>query len=168
MTTRRLWVPLLVAALVAALVGPAAVTAAEPRITTQSIMIPASAFIPTTDDWDFGNSGYGLYVASGTGNFVAPLSFPVPVVNIKKITLYAFDNDASSSVCLSLYRAMPAVASEDYAGQVCTTEASAPQYASTTVISPRRVNTAVQAAYLWVEISGPGLWLYGVKVTFSY
>ena len=142
--------------------------AVEPRVTTRSIMIPAAAFIPTTDNFDYLNTGFGLEMTSGTANFTAPLSFPVPVVNIKRITLYAFDDDASNQVCVTLYRARPADASEDHTGQVCTTNASAPQYASTTVISPRRLSTAVQAAYLWVNISGPGVVLYGVKITYSY
>ena len=96
------------------------------------------------------------------------MSFPVPIVNIRRITAYAYDNSGGASVCVSLYRARPIDASEDYAGQVCTVDASAPQYASTTVISPRRVNTALHAPYLWVVISGPDVKLYGVRVNYSY
>ena len=168
--TRRLWVPLLMGLLVAGMlgVGGGGAVAAEPRLTTVSVMIPAAAFFPTLDDWDYGNSGFGLYVTSGSGNFIAPLTFPVPVVNIKKITLYAYDNDGLKEVCVTLYRARPADAAEDTTGQVCTLDGSAPQYASTTLISPRRVTTASQGAYLWVSIGGPGLWLYGVKVNYSY
>jgi len=165
---RRLWVPVLVGLLVAVLLGPAGVTATEPRVTTASIMIPASAFSPTMDDLDYENRGFRLQVTSASGAFFAPLSFPVPVVNIKKITLYAYDNDGLKEVCVTLYRARPADAAEDTTGQVCTLDGSAPQYASTTLISPRRVTTASQGAYLWVSIGGPGLWLYGVKVNYSY
>ncbi len=168
--TNRLWIPVLVGLLVAALLGPTgggAVTAAEPRIATGSIMIPAAAFIPTYNS-DYFSMGSYLAVASGSGSFTAPLSFPVPIVNIKKITAYAYDNSGGASVCVSLYRARPIDASEDYAGQVCTVNASAPQYASTTVISPRRVNTAFHAPYLWVVLSGPDVNLYGVKIAYSY
>ena len=142
--------------------------AAEPRLTTASIMIPAAAFIPTTDDWDYSNNGYGVDLASGSGNFTAPLSFPVPVVNIKKITLYAYDNDVANVVLRHLVPGQAGRRIGRRAGQVCTLDGSAPQYASTTVISPRRVTTAFQGAYLWVGISGPDLWLYGVKVKYSY
>ena len=166
--TRKLWVPALVGLLVAALVGPTVVTAAEPRLTTKTIMVPAAAFIPTTDNSDYGNEGLALWVGSSYGNFTAPLSFPVPVVNIKKITLYALDDNAGAGICATLYRARPADASDDSAGQVCTTNASAPQSPYTTTISPRRVNTGLQGPYLWVNISGPSVWLYGVKVTYSY
>jgi hypothetical protein len=167
---RRLWVPLLVSLLVAGVlsVGGGAATAAEPRLTTASIMIPAAAFIPTYNS-DYFSLGLYLAVASGSGSFTAPLSFPVQVVNIKKITAYAYDDSSGASVCVSLYRARPMDASEDYAAQVCTADGTAvPQYAATTVISPRRVNTAFHAPYLWVVISGPDVKLYGVKVNYSY
>jgi hypothetical protein len=163
--TSRLWVPVLVGLLVAGVlgVGGGGAVAAEPRVTTVSIMIPAAAFIPTYGS-DYFSMGSYLAVASGSGSFTAPLSFPVPVVDIKKITAYTYDNSGGASVCVSLYRARPMEASEDYAGQVCTVDASAPQYGSTTAISPRRMNTAFHAPYLWVFISGPDVKLYGVRI----
>jgi hypothetical protein len=167
---RRPWIPVLVGLLVAGVlgVGGGGAAAVEPRLTTASIMIPAAAFIPAEDDYDYANNGREMWVASGSGYFGAPLSFPVAVVNIKKITLYAFDNDGAAMVCVTLYRARPADASEDNTGGVCTSDGSAPQYASTTTISPRRVTTASQGAYLWVSLSAPGVKLYGVKVNYSY
>ena len=169
--TRRLWIPVLVGLLVGGAlgVGGGGAVAAEPRITTASIMIPAAAFIPDLDDCDYDNGGYSLEVTSGTCGFIAPLSFPVPVVNIKKITLYAYDNDDSSQVCVKLYRARPADASQDSTGgSLCTLDASAPQAPYKTAINPRRVNTASQGAYLWVRLYSPTVALYGVKVTYSY
>ena len=62
-------------------------------MTTASIMIPAAAFIPTTTRTTSACGGT-LPWLSGSGCFTAPLSFPVPVVNIKKITVYAYDNRA--------------------------------------------------------------------------
>jgi hypothetical protein len=169
----RLWIPVLVGLLVAALLGPTgggAATAAEPRLTTASIMIPAAAFIPTTDNFDYNNDGYGLQVTLGSGGFIAPLSFPVPVVNIKKITLYAYDNDSLSQVCVKLYRARPADADRDSTGgSLCTSDvAVAPQAPYKTTINPRRVTAASQGAYLWVDLSSPTVTLYGVKINYSY
>jgi hypothetical protein len=171
--TNRLWIPVLVGSLVAVLLGPTgggAAAAVEPRVTTVSIMIPASAFIPTTANFDYDNNGYGLQVTSGSGGFIAPLSFPVPVVNIKRITLYAYDNDPLNQVCVKLYRARPTDADRDSTGgSLCTSDAAiAPQAPYKTTISPRRVNTASQGAYLWVDLSSPTVTLYGVKVTYSY
>jgi hypothetical protein len=151
-------------------VGGGGAVAAEPRVTTASIMIPASAFIPNRDDCDYDNSGDSLQVTSGTCGFIAPLSFPVPVVDIKRITLYAYDNDKSSQVCVKLYRARPVDGSQDSTGgSLCTSDVyTAPQVLYKTAINPRRVNTASQGAYLWVYLTGPTVALYGVKVTYSY
>jgi hypothetical protein len=169
---RRLWVPVVVGLLVAGVsgVGGGGAVAAEPRLTTASIMIPASAFIPGRDDSDYDNGGDSLQVTSGTGDFIAPLSFPVPVVNIKRITLYAYDNDPSSHVCIKLYRARPTDASQDSTGgSFCTSDVYiAPQVLYKTAFSPSRVDTASQSAYLWVYLTGPAVALYGVKVTYSY
>jgi hypothetical protein len=170
--TSRLWIPMLVGLLVAGLlgVGGGGAVAAETRVTTASIMIPAAAFIPAQDDYDYTNNGYGLQVTSGTGGFIAPLSFPVPVVNIKRITLYAYDNDPSNQVCVKLYRARPADADRDNTGgSLCTSDVyTAPQVLYQTAFNPRRVTTASQSAYLWVGLYGPTVALYGVKVTYSY
>jgi len=169
-TTRRLSTGLLVALLAAVLVGPGGgeVTAAEPRVTVRHIMVPAAAFIPSMDGLDYFNGGGVLEMNSGLGTFTAPLLFPAIVVDIRRITLYAYDN-APSSVCVALYRAYPPGASQVYAGQVCTTGASAtdPQVLYTTTLSPRQVNTALHGPFLALVLSGDTKF-YGVKVTYSY
>ncbi|MFH1329360.1 MAG: hypothetical protein ABIJ48_01680 [Actinomycetota bacterium] len=167
-TMRRLWVPVLAALLVAALIGPGVVSAAEPRATTGKIMIPAAAFIPTDDNHDYSNNGASLWTISASGNFTAPLTFPVPVVNIRKIVLYAYDNTGAGPLCARVYRASPPTAGQLHLGFVCTTDSPvSPQVVSTTAISPRRVNTAVTGPYLWVSIAD-GTTFLGVSVLYSY
>ena len=169
---RRRWIPVLVALLVAVLLGPAgggAVTAVEPRTVTASIMIPAAALVPITDGYDYVNNGYDLYVGSDHGYFTAPVLFPVPLVSIRRITLYAWDDSADAYICVWLYRATPAAAGEGSQGQACTTNSAAdPQAPYGTATRPRQVNTAFHGSYLWVRISAPGVRLYGVKVTYAY
>ncbi|MFH1331642.1 MAG: hypothetical protein ABIJ48_13510, partial [Actinomycetota bacterium] len=156
------------ALLVAMLIGPGVVTAAEPRATTGKIMIPAAAFIPTNDNWNYANNGSMLFTVSGSGIFTAPLTFPVPVVNIRRITLYAWDNSGTGQVCATVYRAYPPTAGQLNLGGVCTGDSTAvPQVVSTTVISPRRVNTAVTGPYLNVYIAD-GTTFYGVSVLYSH
>jgi len=172
---KKLWVPLLVALLVAALTGPAGgvVTAAEPRVTTESIMIPAAAFTPSADTYGYVNNGWVIEATPGA--FVAPLHFPVPVVRIRKLTIYAYDHVSSggqiTDVCVYLARSAPSAAAVITQGQVCTFGTSAttdPQVFSTTAISPRNVNTAVHGSYLWVVVPDGDARFYGVKVTYSY
>jgi len=166
--TKRLGVPLLVALLVALplSVGAGGAAAEEPRATTGSIMIAAAAFNPTTDDWDYNNNGIWLTSATG-GTFIAALSFPVPVVSIRRITLYAYDNGADS-VCVSLLRASPPIGSETLAVSMCSAESvTDPQVVSTTAINPKAINTAAQSPYLWLTLGGD-VRVYGVKITYSY
>jgi hypothetical protein len=163
-------VPVLVGLLVAALLGPGMVAGAEPRVTvTRSIMIPGVAFNPMNEhqEYDMGISAV-MGSATGTTTLFAPLWFPVTVVSIKKITLYAYDGSTGGDVWLWLDRAYPpGVTSTDPLGQVGTAGSIGKQVVSTTVISPRQTNTANYALMLRVEIR-PGTSLYGVKVTYSY
>ena len=172
MLSKRLWAVLLTAVLVAGLLvgfgdGDDAV-AKEPRATWRRVMVPAAALIPTTPDWDYINHGNYITMTSGSGQFAVPLSFPVPVVNIRKITLIAADNTASASVCVALYRAQPLSADEEEMGTVCTyNRAAIPQTVSRTALLHRRVNTANHGPYLWVNF-GKGVTFYGVQVTYSH
>lgn len=168
---KKLWVPVLAGLLVARVlgVGGSGAVAAEPRTVTASIMIPTAALIPAYDGIAYSNWGPHITVGSTSGAFAVPLSFPVPVVNIRRITLYAYDNHPVFSVCASLLRSRPAVGVADNAGGVCTANSpDDPQTVYTTAISPRQVNTAIHSPYLWVSIGGPGVWLYGVKITYTY
>ncbi|MFH1330371.1 MAG: hypothetical protein ABIJ48_06970 [Actinomycetota bacterium] len=169
--TRKITVPLLAGLLVAALVGmspggDSAIAAPQAR-TGGKIMIAAASFIPTTDNWDYSNNGYSLATTGNSGNFTAPIPFPVPVVNIKKIILYAYDNGAGS-VCATVYRASPPTGNELNLGAVCTTDQVAyPQDPSTSAISPRRANTALVGPYLWVTVPEEAQF-FGVSVLYSY
>jgi hypothetical protein len=171
MTSRRLLVPVLAALLVAALVGPGMVAGAEPRTTvTKALMIPAAAAIPISTYMEYNNVGYHVRLEAGTdGGFTVPLSFPVSVVTIKRVTLYAYDNDSGHDVGVSLRGAYPPGATDIWLGWVTTSGASAddPQTVTTTEISPRTVNTANYGLYLWIQLGGSTRF-YGAKILYSY
>jgi hypothetical protein len=164
--TRRLWVPVLAGLLAAGLlgVGSGGAVAVEPRTVTESIMVSAATFTPSGDNWDYDNNGSYLILRTGPGAFSAPLSLPVAAVNIKRITLYA-----QRGVCVHLFRSRPAAATFDHAGMVCTADSTAAsQTVHTTEISPRQVNTEFHSPYLWVYLSEPNVYFYGVKITYTY
>ena len=173
MSVRRAWAPVLLVVLVllsGMLVGSAGESgAAQPRLTVSSIMIPAAAFVPTRNTFDYQNLGVALSMISGDGYFTFPVSFPAAVVDIRRITLYAYDNDAGQVVSAALYRDYPPGAEVALLGSVSTSGAStaAPTVVATTAISPRRISTAAHGAYLWVYLSGPAVTLYGVKVAYE-
>jgi len=143
--------------------------AKEPRATIGRIMVPASAFTPTRDDWDYQNLGWELRAFGVTSRFfTAALWFPESVVTIRKITLIAYDATASASACVNLYRAQPLTGDESLMGSMCTADSpDNPQKVATTAISPRRVNTAVHGPYLWLAV-GQGVYVYGVQVVYTY
>ena len=102
---------------------------------------------------------------------VAPLSFPVPVVNIRKIRLVAYDNQGGDGrrVCVTLHRGQPLKGTTANVGRVCTADNSDhPQLVASTPLDNRRVNTVNHAPYLWVNITAPGLSFYGAQVVYSY
>ncbi len=172
MTSRRLWVPLLAAILIAALVGPAggAAGAAEPRLTTRTITIPAGAFSAASDNIDFVNYGSELSTESGGGNFVAPLFFEAPQVTVKKITLYAYDN-GGSDICLILYRTTPASGGQQIMGAACSTGASTtlPREFTMTTLNPKLI-TGGYGPYVMLSLPGPnaGYAFFAVKITYTY
>lgn len=168
--THRLWAPVLVGLLVAVLAGSVggAVTAAEPRVATASIVVPAAAFAAIDSTSAYHNEGFYLAASAG-GGFLAPVVFPVPVVSIRKVTLYAFDNSSGGDVCLSLIRLALADVAVRNQGRVCTIGAAATDFQVVTLtnISPRLVNTALHGSYLLAQITA-GQLLHGVKITYSY
>lgn len=172
MTSRRLWSPVVAGLLVTGLlgVGGGGAVAVEPRTVTASLMVPASAFTPTSEAWDYWNYNSFLGMDAGSGAFVASLSFPVTVVSIKRITLYASDPSSADSVCVRLYRARPAAETGDWATpHICTVDSTdRPQTVYTTEISPRQVDTAFHGSHLWVNLSGPTVIFSGVRINYSY
>lgn len=166
----RIWIPVLVGLLVAVLFGPAGVAATEPRVVTASIMIPAAAFVPSNNEWAYSSNGNFLQVSSGGlgyGHFFAPVQLPVPEATITRITLYAYDNHPAQ-VGVSLYRVRPAAAIEKALGAAGTTDSTADPQAPQATISGGLVSAATQGAYLHLSITGTGVRLYGVRITYTY
>jgi len=167
---RRFWAPMLVALLVAALLGPTggAVTAIEPRLVTANLMVPAGAFVPVRATDGYQNAGTLLWTDTG-GDFLASITFPVPIVTIRKITLYSLDTDAAGEACAALFRTRPTQGSEDTAafGLCSTDDPGDPGVVSTAVANFRRVDTATQGAILQLFLSG-AVGVRGVKVTYTY
>jgi len=167
---RRLWVPLLAGLLVTGVLGAGGggALAVEPRTVVANVIVPPSAFQPRTTTEDFYIGSQQLWMVSGSGTFVAPVSFPVAEVRIRKITLYAYDN-GTGQVGLELHRTSPATGAFAFQGGLSTTDAADdPAVGTTTDFAPRLVNTAVHGLVLELWLSDPSVRVYGVKVTYSY
>jgi len=154
-------------ALVGGIVGVLRMQPGEAAVgDTHEMTIPAAAFIPTTDDWDYSNNGYYLSAVGSSANFSAPLSFPVDLghVRITKLIFWAYDN-GPADVCLTLYRAQLRTGSDVQMGQKCSGAASAtdPRRFATSKISPRTA-TASKVPYLWLTIPAGDYYFYGVTI----
>jgi hypothetical protein len=141
--------------------------AVEPRA-WYTITVPAASFIPTKDNWDYDNNGYYVTSNSSSSTFVATVPFPFPAVTVKQVILYAYDNEASSNVCVTMYRAKPVAASEVAMAQVCSSGAS--------TVDPRTFKNAgisapaaggYTSAYLWVSVPDGSSWAYGVTIKYT-
>lgn len=166
---KRFAAPVVVALLVAPLVGGPALGAGRARQTVVAqIMIPAAAFVPADNDYGYWSSPDSNRLM-GIGIFRAPINFPVPVVSVRSITLYAHDGSAVMSICAHLYRSSPASGQFVDMGYTCTAGGvtSDPQMTSTADLSPRRVDTRLHGTFLVVDMY-PNLSLYGVRVTYAY
>jgi hypothetical protein len=169
--SKRLWAVLLAAVLVAGLLvgfgdGEEAI-AKEPRATIGKIMIPPAAFSPLSDHSQYTNQGGYVIAGAPATKLVAPVSFPVPEVWIRKITLVAWDT-MGGNVCVRMSRAQPFRAVSRSISLVCTVEDPAnPQRIATTELRNRRVNTVNHGPYLQLNLN-QGTFFYGVQVVYTY
>jgi hypothetical protein len=154
--------------LAAILVGVSGATSrAEPQTVTGTIMIPAAAFGPVDGQNTWSSPDDNRLM--GTGAFRAPAEFPVPLVSVRRITLYAGDGSAVMNVCAHLFRSAPATGAFVETGFTCTVYPAPgdPQASFSTDISPRRVDTRLHGSFVLVNLY-PNLSLYGVQITYAY
>jgi len=167
--------PLVAALLAVAMIGPlswrgAEVTAAEPRATTRTVTIPASAFNPMSDIIPYSRGVGCLETRSGSGAFLAPVFFEAPVVSIRKVVFYVIDA-GPGSIQMELIRTQPAEQKTISLGSVLSSGSSfSMQVITLSELSARRVSGAYGAT-LSVYLPAPsrdGYLFLGAKVTYSY
>lgn len=149
--------------------------APQPRtVVTRTITVPAAAFHPVTDNFDFTSYGDVLFSNAGPARFVAPLYFEAAEVTVRRLTLYAYDNDMGGDVCVSLYRTLPTIGSDTEMGFICSDAAflDSVRVFEQQSLPFRRV-TGAHGPYLYLNLPGPlsgviGYKFYDVKVTYTY
>ena len=152
--------------------GEVVATAAKAApLTLEKVTIPAAAFGPTDTGAGFTrirNNGRYLYTTLPAEEVIAALQFRYPVVTIRKVTLYAYDN-ADQAVCLRLYRTDPELGTEDKMAEFCSTGASEtyPREFSETAISPRRVRMG-NGLYVEVYLRSGDYGLTGVRIIYGH
>jgi hypothetical protein len=113
--------------------------------------------------------------------FYAPLFFEARSVTIRKITLYAYDNNPDTShllsgplagdICIYLYRTVPMGDYQQLMGDVCSTGTGTLVRAFTQRALPIREINGDYGAYLAVvlpDYANSGLSFKGVKIKYTY
>jgi len=165
---------LLAAVVVAVLVGPLgggeAGAGAEPRATTRTVTIPASAFNPASDDVAFRRGASFLETTAGDGTFLAPVYFDAPDVRVIKVVFFAIDSGIAFPI-FEVYRTQLAVPQNVLCGEGATQGSSdTMQVVTVRDLEPRRV-TGAYGMTLSVYLPAPytdGYQFLGAKVTYSY
>ena len=130
------------------------------------IDIPAVAFIPLNDSYDYSDDGLVLRMDTDAGQFAAPINIPANVY-IKSIILYAYDASVLRNICAQIHRHNTAQYTYGNLGGVCTSGSSGYQAVSTWSISPQFISSH-HGAYVYLVIEDPiDLSFYGVKIKYK-
>jgi hypothetical protein len=127
----------------------------------QAVTLTAADFHPASDTAGFTNGGYYLESA---GVQIARIPFPAETVVLTSLKARVYDNYASD-LCIWLYRAVPADATEDDLGGACTSGQSPTRPQTLSISAFTRVGK-FHTAYLWAEFGADSfdLRLYGATV----
>lgn len=135
------------------------------------VTIPAGWFHPVADGYDWNNNGNYIYLNSGSSAaFSAPVVFPGPgPVTVKKVILYAYDNNSGANVDVTLYKTNPLTGGETnmaYAQSALNSSVDPRVFSDATITHAKIQRT--QGAYLWISFGGSSnLWVYAVKIAYT-
>lgn len=141
----------------------------EARASVHTLVVPAAAFVPAYEGFEYVNGGDELSTLNGFAGFIAAVHFPYPEVTIKRVTLYAYDNGGDDFI-LNVGRSRPATG----VGAIIATVHSSGQSTAdsraftTAAVSPRVVNSAYHGVYLALfPPAGPSYQFYGVVIRYA-
>ena len=134
---------------------------------TRRVTIPGGFFIPYEDGLDWHNDGRYIRMDSGSGWFTAPVVFPcLPSVTVESLTLYAKDTNAADDARIKLFRTRPDNGIEQEMAYIFTggTTVDVGEFVDSGINFP--VVWPSQGVYLWLDIEGPAIIVYGVKIEY--
>jgi len=132
------------------------------------LTVPAAFFHPADDGLDYWNNGGFVRMESGNGTFSAPVVFPcLPAVTVERIVFSVKDQNAANNACATLYRTKPNKGTEVVMAAVCSTgsQAGVINYTDDTV--DNAVVWPSQGPYLWLNIGGTSIDVYGVRIEYK-
>jgi hypothetical protein len=175
--TRSLWLPLLLGVLlIATLVG---VASARPDARPQEqawrvLTVPSTVCIPQEDDDDWFHYAQRVE-CTGTCVFFCAVDFPaageqaVGAVNVKRVTMYAFDNTGAATWAhFQLAKSHPPSAGfAEMAGGYSQESPADPQSVMDSTIANNPVYR-VQGPTVGLTITGTGIKVYGFHIHYTW
>jgi len=170
-TTRRTWIAVVaVALLLATLAG---VVWARPQNNpqaagaTRKVTLTGSDFVPhrNTDDW--WDMGSRVVCYTGSCELTAPVVFPcLSAVTVERIKLHVDDNNNGVKATATLYRAVPSKGAKVYLGDVSSPVGQTGGIRTYTSGPINKVVWPSRKAFIWLEIEGQFVDVYGVTVEY--
>jgi hypothetical protein len=176
---KRLWMPMLLGVLLIATVVGAASARPKARPREQAwrvLTVPPSACTSRDDGHAWWHSPHKLECQEGgaTCSFLCPVNFPaageqaVGAVNVKRLTMYFYDNSAND-INAGLFKSYPPTGAGVVMAGVAPTGALAddPRAALDSTIVNNPVYR-VQGPYIWVDAACCNIYLYGFFVHYTW
>jgi hypothetical protein len=174
---KRLYIPLVLGVvLIAAVVG---VASARPnsRPVEQAwrvLAVPSHACIPEddTEDWDFELDRLECDVAPCF--FVCPANFPaageqaVGAVNVKRVTMYVYDNDVGGNVTVTLVKTYPPSGGQVSMASAGTSNSPADPQALVDTSIVNNPIYRVQAPYIYLGMGATNARVYGFFIHYTW
>jgi hypothetical protein len=174
---KTLWMPMLLGMLLMATMAGLASARPNARPLGQAwrvLTIPTQACIPKNDDIDYNHTTDYVECDTGTCWWVCPADFPaageqaVGAVNVKRLTYYCYDNDASQYAWAWLRKTHPpSGAHQIMAGVQSAESADDPQTVMDTTIENNPIYR-VQGPYIWLKMEGSLIRVYGIFIHYTW
>jgi hypothetical protein len=134
---------------------------------TRRVTLTGADLIPTTNYWDYKNSGGSVKCLTGECIFTAPIVFPcLSSVTVERIKLHVNDTDDVEAAYADLWRANPSTGANDYWAEVKSPAGTSGGLKTYTSGAINKVVSPSQRAYICVAITGPNIYVYGVTVEY--
>jgi hypothetical protein len=165
---------LLLSAVMVGVTGAIPTSSPSAAACTWTLTVPAAAFHPEDNGYNFYNSGWMLRSEDAITEryYTAHVPFPCTgEVTVDSVDIMGYDNNTSYEMCFALLRLDPLAPSRVEMGGVCTGNESASTTDPDTWTIPSLDPSTIgpnQGAYLWLKIAdNHDLHLYGVKITYQ-
>ena len=133
---------------------------------TRKVTLTGGDFIPHEEVDNWSNNGDWVRCDIGSCAFTAPVVFPcLPSVTVERIRLHVDDAHGSAFASVGLFRAQPTNRGDVWLGSA----SSPPGIVGFQTYNSQPINKRVwpsQKAYIWLDIGGNNIYVYGVTVEY--